>query len=102
MIIDIDNKLFLQVKKIVKSRNIKVYEDLEKITSLETIPNNTLQQARDIKTKRVKESIKETIKSLYAEDITVSKYQIHKRTKIAYVTLNKYYDDIKGEVQNER
>jgi hypothetical protein len=101
MIIDIEDDLFLQVKKIVKSRSKTIYEELDKIKPLETIPNNTLQTARDIKTQRVKQCIKETIKNLYSEDITVSKYQIHKRTGIAYVTLNKYYDGILQEVKNE-
>ena len=64
MIIDIEDDLFLQVKKIVKSRNIKVYEQLEDIKALETIITNTLQTARDIKTQRVKQIIKETIKNL--------------------------------------
>lgn len=102
MIIDIEDDLFLQVKKIVKSRNIKVYEQLEDIKPLETILNNTLQQARDIKTQRVKQSIKETIKSLCVEEISPTKYQIHKRTGIAYVTINKYYESILKEVLNER
>jgi len=94
MIIDIDDDLFLQVKKIVKSRSLKVYEQLENIKPLDRVPNNTLQTARTVKTQRVKQSIHQTIKSLSDEGITPTKYQIHKRTKIAYVTLNKYYDDI--------
>ena len=102
MIIDVEDDLFLQVKKIVKSRNIKVYEQLEDIKPLETILNNTLQQARDVKTQRVKPIIKETIKSLYSEDMKPTKYQIHKRTNIAYVTINKYYDEILEEVLNEK
>ena len=97
MIIDIDDDLFLQVKKIVKSRSLKVYEQLENIKPLDRVPNNTLQTARTVKTQRVKQSIHQTIKSLSDEGITPTKYQIHKRTKIAYVTLNKYYDDILNE-----
>jgi len=97
MIIDIEDDLFLQVKKIVKSRSLSVYNQLENIKPLDTVPNNTLQTARTVKTQRVKQSIKETIKSLYDEDIAPTKYQIHKRTGIAYVTLNKYYDDILNE-----
>jgi len=101
MLINIDDDLFIEVKRIVKSRSKTIFEELDKITPLSDIPNNTLQTARDTKTKRVKQSIKETIKSLCDEDITVSKYQIHKRTGIAYVTLNKYYDEILEEVLNE-
>ena len=64
------------------------------------IANNTLQEARDIKTQRIKQSIQETIKSLFDEDMKLSKYQIHKRTGIAYVTINKYYDEILQGVTN--
>lgn len=102
MLINIDDELFNKVKQIVKSRNIKVFEQLEQLKPLEAIATdtNTLQEAREIKTQRVKQSIKETIKSLYNEDMKPTKYQIHKRTNIAYVTINKYYDDILKEVQN--
>jgi len=102
MIIDIEDELFYKVKQIVKSRNSKVYKLLENITPLDTIPNNTLQEAREIKTQRIKQSIKETIKSLYNQEVNPTKYQIHKLTKIAYVTLNKYYDEILDEVKNAR
>jgi hypothetical protein len=85
----------------MKNRNNTIYEQLEQISPIDTIQNNTLQEARNIKTLRVKQSIKETIKSLYSQDITPTKYQIHKRTKIAYVTINKYYDEILNEVANE-
>lgn len=102
MIIDIEDELFYKIKELMKNRSKSIYEQLEKITPLDIIPNNTLQEAREIKTQRVKQSIKETIKSLYSEDMKPTKYQIHKRTNIAYVTINKYYDDILDEVQNAR
>lgn len=71
---------------------------MEQLKPLEAITTNTntLQTARDIKTQRVKQSIKETIKSLYSEDMKPTKYQIHKRTGI-YTTINKYYDEIVEE-----
>jgi len=101
MIINIDDDLFHKVKQIVKSRNVSIFEQLENLKPLTTITadTNTLQEAREIKTQRVKQSIKETIKSLYSEDIKPTKYQIHKRTKIAYVTINKYYDNIIQELK---
>lgn len=102
MIINIEDDLFQKVKQIVKSRNIKVFEQLENITPLDTVPKDTLQTARDTKTKRVKQSIKEMIKTLYSVDIKPTKYQLNKRTGIAYVTINKYYDDILEEVLNEK
>jgi hypothetical protein len=100
MIINIDEELFNKVKELMKNRSKSIYEQLEDIKPLEAIPNNSLQEARDIKTQKVKQSIKETIKSLISEDIKLSKYQIHKRTGIAYITINKYYDEILKEVTN--
>lgn len=103
MIIDIDDELFNKVKQIVKSRTLSIYEQLENIKPLETfVTDNTLQQAREIKTHRIKQSIKETIKSLYNQNMKPTKYQIHKETNIAYVTINKYYDEILEEYKKGR
>jgi hypothetical protein len=102
MIIDIEDELFYKVVQIVKSRNTKVYEQLEQITPLDTIPRDTLQKARDTKTLRIKGNIKKAIIELLQAKRNPTKYQIHKSTNIAYVTLNKYYDDILDEVQNAR
>ena len=102
MIISIDDELFQKVKQIVKGRNLSIYEQLEDIKPLDTVAtDNTLQQARELKTQRVKQSIKETIKELLSKDISPNKYKVNKATGIAFVTLNKYYDDILEEVKNE-
>lgn len=99
MIIDIDEELFNKVKQIVKGRNLSIYEELEELKPLEAIAeDNSLIKAREIKTQRIKQSIKETIKSLISQSISPTKYQIHKRTGISYVTINKYYNDIFDEV----
>lgn len=101
MIIEIEDELFHKVKQIVKGRNLSIYEELENIIPLDTVArDNTLQRARTIKTQRIKQSIKETIKSLYSQDMKPSKYKIHKSTGIAYITINKYYDEILNEVTN--
>ena len=102
MIIEIDDKLFDKVKAIVKNRSLKTYQLLEEIEPIESIlTDNSLTTARTIKTNRVKERITIALEELIKANITPSKYQVHKRTKIAYVTLNKYYDAILEEVQNE-
>lgn len=102
MIIDIEDKLFYKIKELMKNRSKSIYEQLEQIKPLENINvNTTLQQAREIKTQRVKKTIQKTIKSLYNQDMKPTKYQVHKKTKIAYVTINKYYDEILKRVQNE-
>ncbi len=103
MIISIDEELFHKVKQIVKGRNLSIYEQLEEIKPLETITtDNTLQQARELKTQRVKQSIKETIQELLNQDITPTKYKVNKKTGISFITINKYYDDILKEVSNEK
>ena len=102
MIIDINDELFEKVKQIVKGRNLSIYEQLEEIKPLDTVAtNNTLQQAREIKTYRIKQSIKETIKSLINENINPTKYKINKLTGISFITINKYYQSILDEVKNE-
>ena len=101
MIISIDEELFQKVKQIVKGRNLSIYEQLEEIKPLDTVAtDNTLQQAREIKTQRIKQSIKETITSLINEDINPTKYKVNKRTGISFITLNKYYQSILDEATN--
>ena len=102
MIISIDYELFQKVKQIVKGRNLSIYEQLENIKPLDTVAtDNTLQKARELKTQKVKQLIRETIKELLSQDIQPTKYKINKSTGIAFVTLNKYYDDILEEVKND-
>ena len=102
MIIDINAELFKKVKQIVKGRNLAIYEELEQLKPLDTVATDTtLQQARELKTQRVKQSIKETIKELLNQDISPTKYKVNKLTGIAFVTLNKYYQSILDEVLNE-
>ena len=100
MVISIDEELFQKVKQIVKGRNLSIYEQLENIKPLDTVAtDNTLQQARELKTQRVKQLIRETIKELLSKDISPTKYKVNKKTGIAFVTLNKYYDDILEEIK---
>jgi hypothetical protein len=99
MIIEIDEALFNKVAQIVKGRNLALYEQLMQLQPLQNL--NTLSNARMIKTDRIKEKIKSTIEALEAQNITPNKYQVHKVTNIAYVTLNKYFDVIMDEVRND-
>ena len=101
MIIEIRDDLFYKLVELMKHRNLSIYNELKEIKPLEVATDNTLQQARELKTKRVKQSIKETIKELLSKDISPNKYKVNKATGIAFVTLNKYYDDILEEVKNE-
>ena len=103
MIIEIRDDLFDKVVEIVKHRNLSIYNELKEIKPLDdtVATDTTLQQARELKTKKVKQLISKTIKELLSQDIQPTKYKINKRTKIAFITLNKYYDDILEEVKNE-
>lgn len=102
MIISIDDELFQKVKQIVKGRNLTLFNELELIKPLDTVATDTtLSKAREIKTQRIKESIKETIKSLHSQDIQPTKYKINKLTGISFITINKYYQSILDEVKNE-
>ena len=102
MIIDIKDELFEKVKQIVKGRNFTLFNEMEQIKPLDTAAtDNTLIKAREIKTQRIKQSIKETIKTLHSQDIQPTKYKINKLTGIAFITINKYYQSILNEVKNE-
>ncbi|MFW2612882.1 hypothetical protein [Aliarcobacter butzleri] len=101
MIIEIRDDLFYKLVELMKNRNTTIYNELKEIKPLDTVAtDNTLQQAREIKTQRIKESIKETIQELYNQDMTPTKYKINKRTGIAFITINKYYQSILDEVSN--
>ena len=100
MIIQIRDDLFDKVVELVKHRNLSIYNELKEIKPLDTVgTDNTLQQARELKTKRVKQLIRETIKELLSKDISPTKYKVHKSTGIAFITLKKYYDDILEEIK---
>ena len=102
MIIDIKDELFEKVKQIVKGRNFTLFNEMEQIKPLDTAATDTtLIKAREIKTQRIKQSIKETIKTLHSQDIQPTKYKINKLTGIAFITINKYYQSILDEVKNE-
>ncbi|MFW0713522.1 hypothetical protein [Aliarcobacter butzleri] len=103
MIIEIRDDLFYKLVELMKHRNLSIYNELKDIKPLDTVATDTtLQQAREVKTQKIKQSIKETIKELLSKDISPTKYKINKATGIAFITLNKYYDDILEEVKNEK
>ena len=101
MIIEIKDDLFYKLVELMENRSKSIYNELKEIKPLDTVAtDNTLQQARDIKTQKVKQTIKETIKELHSQNIQPTKYKINKKTGIAFITLKKYYDDILEEVKN--
>lgn len=101
MIIEIRDDLFYKLVELMKHRNLSIYNELKEIKPLDTVATDTtLQQARELKTQRVKQLISKTIKELLSKDISPTKYKVNKATGIAFITLNKYYDDILEEVIN--
>ena len=101
MIIEIRDDLFYKLVDLMENRSKSIYNELKEIKPLDTVATDTLAKARELKTQRVKQSIEQSIKELLSKDITPNKYKINKRTKIAFITLNKYYDDILEEVKND-
>ena len=99
MIIEIRDDLFYKLVDLMENRSKSIYNELKEIKPLEVATDNTLQQARDIKTQKVKQTIEQSIKELLSKDISPTKYRINKSTGIAFVTLNKYYDDILEEIK---
>ena len=101
MIIQIRDDLFYKLVDLMENRSKSIYNELKEIKPLDTVgTDNTLQKARELKTQRVKQLIRETIKELLSKDISPNKYKVNKATGIAFITLNKYYDDILEEVKN--
>ena len=100
MIIEIRDDLFYKLVELMKNRNTTIYNELKEIKPIAVAIDTTLQQARELKTQRVKQNIKEAIQELLSNDIKSTKYKINKSTGIAFKTLSKYYDDILEEVKN--
>ena len=101
MVIEIRDDLFYKLVDLMENRSKSIYNELKEIKPLDTVATDTLAKARELKTQKVKQTIKETIKELHSQNIQPTKYKINKRTKIAFITLNKYYQSILDEVENE-
>ena len=100
MIIEIRDDLFYKLVELMKHRSKSIYNELKEIQPLDTVATDTtLNKARELKTQRVKQLIRETIQELLSKDISPTKYKVNKATGIAFVTLNKYYDDILEEIK---
>mgnify|MGYP003421137465 CR=1 FL=1 len=97
MIIEIRDDLFYKLVDLMENRSKSIYNELKEIKPLDTVATDTLAKARELKTQKVKQTIEQSIKELLSKDISPTKYRINKSTGIAFVTLNKYYDDILEE-----
>ena len=101
MIIQIRDDLFYKLVDLMENRSKSIYNELKEIKPLDTVATDTLAKARELKTQKVKQTIKETIKELHSQNIQPTKYKINKKTGIAFITLNKYFQSILEEVENE-
>jgi hypothetical protein len=99
MIIEINDDLFYKLVELMKNRNTTIYNELKDIKPLDTVATDTLAKARELKTQKVKQLISRTIKELLSEDVSPTKYKVHKATGIAFITLKKYYSDILEEIK---
>ena len=101
MIIEIRDDLFYKLVDLMKHRNLSIYNELKEIKPLDRVAtDNTLTKAREIKTQKVKQSIKEAIQELLNNNVKPTKYKVHKASGVAFSTLKKYYDHILEEVTN--
>ena len=90
---EIDDKLYLEVLNILEKRNKTIYKRFLLLSEVQE--NSTLLRARETKTKNKIEEIKKAIKEISEEkNKKPTKYDIHKKTNIAYQTINKYYDNL--------
>ena len=99
MIIEIRDDLFYKLVDLMENRSKSIYNELKVIKPLDTVATDTLAKARELKTQKVKQTIEQSIKELLSKDISPTKYRINKSTGIAFVTLNKYYDDFLEEIK---
>ena len=83
MIIEIKDEFFTRLVNFMENENLALYNELKEIKPLDV---NSLERARKIRTQRVKDLIKKAIQELKIQNISPTKYQIHKKTKIAYIT----------------
>ena len=98
----ITSELLERIKRVCEvSKNKKLLSELEALTPFENnaIEVNYLQLARDTKTDKIKNRIRAAINELQSDNRPLTKYQVHTKTKIAYVTIKKYFDDILKEAQ---
>jgi len=89
----IDDKLYLEVLNILEKRNKTIYKKFLLLNEVKK--DSTLARARETKSKNKIEEIKKAIKEIAEEKHKKpTKYDIHKKTNIAYQTINKYYSDL--------
>jgi hypothetical protein len=100
MLINIKEELFYKLTEFIKNKDMAMYKQLKKIKPI--IPNSGLIKAREIKTKRAKQLIKKTIQDIIKSNTKPTKYKIHQKSKVSYLTLAKYYDDILNEFYEKR
>jgi Fic family protein len=55
---------------------------------------NHLENIRVLKSETKKETLKKAYNELIQQKETLTRYKLHKQTKIAYSTINKYYDEV--------
>jgi len=89
----INDELYNDVLTILEKRNKTIYK---KFLNLEDVKkDNSLEKARATKSNNKIEEIKKAIIEIGIEKKREpTKYEIHKKTNIAYVTINKYYDEL--------
>ena len=96
MIIEIKDEFFTRPVNFMENENLALYNELKEIKPLDV---NSLEIAGTIRRQRVMDVLIKAIQELEIQNISPTKYQIHKKTKIAYITINKYFDEILEELK---
>ena len=87
----IDDELYKELEILLSKRNKKLLNRLQDSREYE----DSIIRARRVKSEKIRARIRESIKKLSQEyKKQPTRYQIHQDTKIAYITLKKYYDEI--------
>ena len=87
----INDELYKEILKILEKRNKTIYKKLLECVDIKK--DNSLEKARATKSNNKIEEIKKAMIEIGIEKKREpTKYEIHKKTNIAYVTINKYYD----------
>ena len=87
----IDDEMYAEILKVLEKKAIKLYRRVLEVDDVKN--DNGLEKARAIKTSKKKDEIEKAMLEITKKGEKITKYKIHQLTNIAYVTLNKYYDE---------
>jgi hypothetical protein len=92
----IEDDLYRDILSLLEKRNKALYQKMLELKDVDM--NINLSIARATKTNNKKNEMKKAIIEIAKiKHRKPTKYELHTKTKIAYVTINKYFDEIIDE-----